>query len=125
MPEIDGIHVKSSQYLSQRLFVERSICLGERTDSGCEKNATKHGKAVFFTPADPFFGENQDEEEPHDDHAVPQKVHHDSHWTRNQDDVYWIKLSYPEHKIKDCNSGKQSHLRSSPTVLCQETASSE
>ena len=28
-------------------------------------------------------------------------------------------------RIKDCNSGKRSHLRSSPMTLCQETAFTE
>ena len=35
----------------------------------------------------------------------------------------FIGLSYPEHKIKDCNSGKRSHMQSSYTVRCQQIAS--
>ena len=71
--------------------MERSIYLGKRTDSG-GKESDKARHAVFFTPLNPF-GENPDEKEPHDDYAVPQKVHCHGHWKRNQDAVYWIKLS--------------------------------
>ena len=53
------------------------------------KESDKARQAVFFTPLNPF-GENPDEEEPHDDYTVPQKVHYHSHWKRNQDAVYWI-----------------------------------
>ena len=30
---------------------------------------------------------------PHGDHTVPQKVHYQTYWERNQEAVYWIKLS--------------------------------
>ena len=36
-----------------------------------------------------------------------------------------IGQNYPELKIKDCNSGKRSHFRSSPKILCQEIAFTE
>ena len=36
---------------------------------------------------------DSDEEELHDDYTIPQKVHYHSHWKRNQDAVYWVKLS--------------------------------
>ena len=52
----------------------------------------KAQEAVFFTPLNPF-GNDPDEEKPHDDHTVPQKVHYQTYWKRNQDAVYWIKLS--------------------------------
>ena len=56
------------------------------------KESDKARQAVFFTPLNPF-GENPDEEELHDDYAVLQKVCYHSHWKRNQDAVYWIRLS--------------------------------
>ena len=65
------------------------------------------GRPTVFTPLNPF-GENPDEEEPHEDHTAPRKAHYHSHWKRHQDAVYWVKLS--EHKIRDCNFGKQSHM---------------
>ena len=32
------------------------------------------------------------------------------------------QFHHPERRIKDCNSGTQNHLQSSPTPQCQETA---
>ena len=32
----------------------------------------------------------------------------------------FIVQNYPEHKIKDCHFGKQSHMQSSYTVRCQQ-----
>ena len=34
-----------------------------------------------------------------------------------------IGWTYPEHKTKDGNSGRRSHMQSSCTVLCQQIAS--
>ena len=56
------------------------------------KENDKPRQAVFFTPLDPF-GNNPDEEKPHDDYAVPQKLHHKTCWKHNQDAFFWIKLS--------------------------------
>ena len=56
------------------------------------KESDKGRQTIFFTPLSPFGGDS-DEEEPRDDHTVPQKVHYHGHWKRNQDAVYWIKLS--------------------------------
>ena len=56
------------------------------------KESDKARLAVFKTFLIPF-GENPDEEEPHDDYTVPQKVQYHSHWKRNQDVVYWRKYS--------------------------------
>ena len=75
-----------------------------------DMNATKDGRlssSHHFTP----FGGDSDEEEPRDDYTVPQKVCYHSYWKRNQDAVYWVKKF--EHKIKDCNSGRRSHMQSS------------
>ena len=59
-----------------------------------EKESDKGRQTVFFTPLNPFGGDS-DEEEPRDDCAAQflGKVHCHSHWKRNQDAVYWIKLS--------------------------------
>ena len=48
--------------------------------------------AVFFTPLNPF-GNDPDEEKPHGDHTVPQKVHYQTYWKHDQDAENWIKLS--------------------------------
>ena len=44
-------------------------------------------KAAVFTPLDPF-GNDPEEEEPHDDYTVPQKVPHVTRWIYNQDAVH-------------------------------------
>ena len=50
------------------------------------KESDKGRETVFFTPLNPFGGDD-DEEEPRDDYTVPQKVHYHSHWKHNQDAV--------------------------------------
>ena len=45
---------------------------------------------VSFTPLGPF-GNNPDEEKPHDDYTVPQKVHYKPYWKHNQDAVILYK----------------------------------
>ena len=44
---------------------------------------------------------------------------------RNMIKTPFIGWNCPEHKIKDCNSGRRSHMLSSYTVLCQQIASVE
>ena len=56
------------------------------------KENDKARQAVFCTPLNPF-GNDPDEEKPHDDHTVPQKVHYQTCWKHNQDAVCWIKSS--------------------------------
>ena len=53
------------------------------------KENDKARQAVFFTPLNQF-GNDTDEEKLHGDHTVPQKVHYQTCWKRNQDAVYWI-----------------------------------
>ena len=57
-----------------------------------DMEATKGRQSVFFTPLNPFGGDS-DEEEPRDDYTILPKVHYHSHWKRNKDAVYWVKLS--------------------------------
>ena len=119
----DGIHVHSLQlervYLSQRLFVECSIYLGEWIDSGWIGKRQSPTSSLLHT-AEPFWWR--------------------SRWRKNTMMITRflrkciitvignvirmpsIEQNYREHKIKDCNSGKRSHLRSSPIILCQEIA---
>ena len=52
----------------------------------------KGRQTVFFTPLNPFGGDSV-EEEPRDDHTIPQKVHFHSRWRRKQNAVYWVKMS--------------------------------
>ena len=56
------------------------------------KESDKGRQIVFFKPLDPFGGDS-DEAELRDGHTVPQRVHYHSHWKRNQNAVYWVKLS--------------------------------
>ena len=102
------------EYIFHRGCSWRVQCILGSDSFRVEKKALSHGKQSSLHLPD---------EELHDDYAVRQKVHYHSHWKRNQDAVYWKNC--PKHKIKDCNSGKQSYFRSSPTILREETASSE
>ena len=83
----------------------------------------KGRQTIFFTPLNPFGGDPEEEEEPRDDHTVLQKVHSHSQWKLNQD--AFSLVNFPEHKIKDCNFGKHSHMRSSGTILYQQSASAK
>ena len=65
------------------------------------KEKDKARQAAFFTPPDPF-GNNPDEEKPHDDCTVPQKVHYKINWKHNQDAVCWIKLSRAQDQGLQC-----------------------
>ena len=56
------------------------------------KESHKGRHTIFFTPLNPFSGDPEEEELP-DDYTVPQKVHYHSHWKRDQDVVYRVKLS--------------------------------
>ena len=50
-------------------------------------------QTIFFTPLNPFGGDSDEEEEPCDDYTFAQIVHYHSSWKRDQDAVYWVKLS--------------------------------
>ena len=52
----------------------------------------KARQTVFLTPTNPF-GNDPEEEEPHDDYTVPQKVPYVTRWKHNQRAVYWVRLS--------------------------------
>ena len=56
------------------------------------KEKDKARQAVFLTPTNPF-GNDPEEEEPHDDYTGPQKVPYATRWKPDQDAVYWIRLS--------------------------------
>ena len=53
-------------------FLESGLIPG-----GKENDKTR--QAIFFTPLN-LFGENLDEENPHDDYTIPQKVHFHTYW---------------------------------------------
>ena len=55
----------------------------------------KEGRqTVLFPPLDPFGSDaHEEEEEPSEDCSEPSKVHHQSRWRREQNAVYWEKLS--------------------------------
>ena len=54
--------------------------------------ATKDGRPSSSHHFPTLVGDSH-EEEPRDDYTFPQKVHYHNLWKRNQDAVYWIKLS--------------------------------
>ena len=56
-------------------------------------------RAVFFVHLNPP-GNETDEEEPHFDYPVPQKVHYrPAYWKRNQDPVYWENVQSAGSRI--------------------------
>ena len=95
-------------FLSQRLFVKRSIYLGEWIDSGGKEN-DKARQAVLFTLLN-LFGEHPGEEKPHDKYKTPQKLHNHNCWKRKQDAVCWIQLSRAPDEIT-CNRRAHSCAR--------------
>ena len=48
----------------------------------------KDRQAVFLTPTNPF-GNDLEEEEPHDENTVPQKIPYVTRWKHVQDAVFW------------------------------------
>ena len=56
------------------------------------KEKDKARQAVCLTPTNPF-GKDPEEEEPHDDYTVPQKVPYGTHWKHDQNAVFWVRLS--------------------------------
>ena len=57
-----------------------------------DKRNTETRQSVFCTALNPF-GQETEEELRSLDYTVPQKQYNETHWKRNQDAVYWIKLS--------------------------------
>ena len=60
------------------------------TPVGKEKDEAR--QAVFLTPTNPF-GDDLEEEEPHDDFTVPQNAFYVTKWKDKQNAVYWVRLS--------------------------------
>ena len=118
-PWVDGVHSDSLQFGKSIFFtgfVLSALNPSLRTDwFRVERKATKHGR-LSSSHHLTHFGGDSNEEKTREDYTVPQTVHYHSHCKRCQD---------PEHKIKDCNSGKRSHMQSSYTVRCQQIASTE
>ena len=56
------------------------------------KEKDKARRAVFLTPTNPF-GDDPEEERPHDDFTVPQKAPHVTKWKYDQNAVCWVRLS--------------------------------
>ena len=55
------------------------------------KEKDKARQAVFLTPTN-TFGNDPEEDEPHDDFTVPQKVPHVTCWEHDENAVFWIRL---------------------------------
>ena len=56
------------------------------------KEKDKARQAVFLTPTNPF-GNDPEEEGPHDDYTFRKKVPYVTRWKPYQDAVFWIRLS--------------------------------
>ena len=93
-PWVDGVYSNSLD-LERVFFTEvvffsiQSILENVLIPGGHESD--KGRQTVLFTPLNPFGGDS-DEEEPRDDYTVPQKLHYHSHWKRDQDAVYCVKI---------------------------------
>ena len=83
---------KWQEYIYHRgsSWIFQSI-LGSGIILGRKKN-DKARQPVFLTPLNPW-GNVPEEEKPHFDCTVLQKVPHETRWKRNQDAVYWVRLS--------------------------------
>ena len=57
---------------------------GKEKDKACQ--------AFFLTPTN-LFGNDPEEEEPHDEYTVPQKVPFVTRWKHDQNAVFWVRLS--------------------------------
>ena len=79
---------KKKKKLSQRNFMEHSTHFSEWNNSGRKRD--RHSSTSSLFRAFEFCGNDPDEEKPHNDFSVPQKVHFKAHWKHNQDAVYWI-----------------------------------
>ena len=55
------------------------------------KEEDKARQAVFLTQLNPS-GKDPEEEKPHFDYTVPQKVPDETRWKRNQNAVFWVRL---------------------------------
>ena len=57
------------------------------------KESKEGRQSVFFTSLDPFGSDSHEQEEPSEYYSKPRKVYYQSHWRREQDAVYWVRLS--------------------------------
>ena len=72
--------------------MELSAHTGKRIGSRRKRNDSQTRQAVFLTPTN-LFGDDLEEEEPHDNFTVPQKASYVTKWKYEQNAVYWIRLS--------------------------------
>ena len=123
-PRVDGVHSNSFQleraYLSQGLFFQHPISPWKRTDSRW-KGKRQRTTDYLLHSTQPFSW----------------RLRRTWWWWNNSSQkcintvignvirMPLIGYNNPEHKIKECNSGKQSHMRSSYTTLCKHSASTE
>ena len=88
---LEGVHLsKKKKNVEFSSILESGPILGGKVNDRARQ-------AVFFTPPN-LFGNDRDAEEPHFDYTLPQKVHYETYWTRNQDAVYWRKLYRAQHQ---------------------------
>ena len=71
--------------------MELSVHTGKGTDSSRKRERQSPSSSLSNTN-DPF-GHDLEEEEPHDDFAVPQKAANVTKWKDNQNAAYWVRLS--------------------------------
>ena len=78
-------------HLPQRISSNFQSILGSGFIPGGKEN-DKARQAVFCTALN-SFGKDREEEARSFDYTVPQKQHYETQWKRNQDAVFWIRLS--------------------------------
>ena len=116
-PESMG-YVKDSSKLSeihlpQRTFIEPSSPYWDNGIILGGKDKDRARQAVFLTPTN-HFGDDPDEEEPHDDFTVQHQAAYATKWKYDQNAVYWIRLSKAQNQ--GLEFWQTSHLQSSPTL---------
>ena len=78
--------------------------------SGGQEN-DRARKSVFSTAMNPF-GKDSEEEEPRNYACtIPEKQHNETH-NGNAIKMRYFYLDCQEHRVKDCDSGRQNHLQS-------------
>ena len=81
-------------YIWKQFFLHKGSSFSIQSQNGLipgGKESDKRLQTIFFTPLNTFGGDFDDEEHIFD-YTIFQKVQHHSHWKRNQDVVFWVKL---------------------------------
>ena len=85
-----SIHGRNTSTTEEARGFFHSILASGKIPGGKDKHRAR--QAVFVSPLNPF-GKDPEEEKPHFDFTVPQKVPYETRWKHYQDAVCWVRLS--------------------------------